>query len=1163
MPPEINQKWLAVLRSYPSLLTPPAEPNERFPADPFALVSAGRLTRFQYDLLSAGQGKDLILGNYVLIDKIGEGGMGVVYKARHAKLGRTVAVKVIRSERLRTTTAVRRFVREVRASAKLDHPLIVRALDADSVEGRHFLAMEYVDGRDLVSEVERGPLSIADALAVGFQVALALQHLYENGVVHRDLKPTNLIRDRKTRAVKVLDLGLSRIINPDPAVESTALTQAGTIIGTPDYMAPEQGQDVRQADTRSDLYSLGCTLYFLLSGRVPFPGGTTIEKILRHCQDRPVPIQSLRPDLPLEVVAVIERLMCRQPDDRFQTPAELIAALTVLGTLPPTPGGLATGATGSNPSLHVKPLGNPTTNPDLGTASTMATVVTTNPDSSWRVALAEVIARDSTISGRHPQPPSSQKIRLREYRSALFAAGGLVAAVLLLTVAIIPWNQWFGAPPPTQAADEPRALRDRVAKWLETRDASAAPILRADTAAAMRKAAGTADAITLAGYLKRLPSPLDKLPEPPAGLTINSSQARHHGPIHHLAVSADGKTLVSGGWDRTLRIWDPETLALRLEKTTHQTPIFRVAASRQGRRIAGASGFSTIDRDEEGFERTLVAFDIPSKSEILRLSNEANGGGWCLSAAFTADGNILAGQFEAATLWNVGAKGHKLARIFSSPGMNWCTSVAISADGKTAFSGGNHALAGVKHDHALVWDLAANPPPPDEKGHLVAEKPVQRLPGHRGPVVAIAPHADNRHVLTVDSNTARIFDYTTGKLVKEVAKIRSGLLGGCWSPGGKAIVLATDSGSLYWFDAASGQELHKGTGHLGRVNAVAEGAKHVFSAGEDGTIRKWDPATGKEITSGKPAFPTSRISFFDDDRKVVIVPTRGPVTTASPADLEPVSKPALPSLMSDTEGLAVTPDGTRVLLRADGGGRATVWDLSASKGLDCAGWPESADARLTALSPDGKHVLYSVSTDKDPSGTLRWTDVETGETVKLAVPTEIGGAMTEENRRHRIQAREATALAIAPDGRVGVAATRSRDVLAWDLATGKVTVHHSSQNLDRPGIVRQLTFGPIGRRVFAVGLGSDVWVLPLSQARKDEFLPAGVPLPRCLAASADDELLAIGSFDSEVSIITTGGAPKRTFKTPGPVTAVDFSSDGRAICVGLANGSSVVYKLGF
>ncbi|MFO0824339.1 MAG: serine/threonine-protein kinase [Gemmataceae bacterium] len=332
MHPDTACPWHQVIWSAPSLLSPPAEPGEELPRDLLSLVAAGRLTKFQASVLAAGQGASLSLGNYVLLDQLGEGGMGAVYKARHLRLGKLVAVKIIRKDLL-SPTAAKRFVREVRAAAKLDHPLIVRALDADEIGGQHFLAMEYVEGEDLAREVQcRGPFPIAEAAEVTFQITLALQHLYEAGIVHRDLKPTNLIRDRKTGAVKILDLGLARILRRDGEadLQSGSLTQVGSVFGTPDFMAPEQGQAAKLADGRSDLYSLGCVLYFLLTaGAVSWRHGN--RKIIRHNTEAPRPVSDFRTDTPPELLLVLNRLLAKNPTARYQTPAELVAALTSLG----------------------------------------------------------------------------------------------------------------------------------------------------------------------------------------------------------------------------------------------------------------------------------------------------------------------------------------------------------------------------------------------------------------------------------------------------------------------------------------------------------------------------------------------------------------------------------------------------------------------------------------------------------------------------------------------------------------------------------------------------------------------------------------------------------------------------------------------------------------
>jgi serine/threonine-protein kinase len=312
------------------------------------LIEAGRLTPYQANQLLQGHGPDLVLGPYVLLERLGEGGMGTVFKARHAKLGRLAALKVIRKDRLQSSDAVRRFQREVRAAAQLSHPHIVHAFDADEAGGQHFMAMEYVEGTDLSRLVkDKGRLPIEMACDYIRQAALGLQHAHERGLVHRDIKPSNLLLAKprpgqtgRGPVVKVVDLGLARLQQGVGGEVSTALTESGAIMGTPDYMAPEQALQSHKVDIRADVYSLGCTLYFLLTGTTPFAGGTVAEKLVKHQMEEPVPVEQLRPEVPPGVAAVVRKLMAKKPEQRYQTPGELAEVLARAGepvpSAPPT-----------------------------------------------------------------------------------------------------------------------------------------------------------------------------------------------------------------------------------------------------------------------------------------------------------------------------------------------------------------------------------------------------------------------------------------------------------------------------------------------------------------------------------------------------------------------------------------------------------------------------------------------------------------------------------------------------------------------------------------------------------------------------------------------------------------------------------------------------------
>jgi WD40 repeat protein/anti-sigma factor RsiW len=268
------------------------------------------------------------LREYRLLEKLGEGGMGTLYKALHTRLKRVVALKVLPSGRMNDPAAVARFQREMEAVGRLNHPHIVRATDAGEVDGTHFLVMEFIAGQTLAQLVEaRGPLPVAEACELIRQAALGLQHVHEHGLVHRDVKPSNLLLSVEGQ-VKVLDLGLALLKEEGPAVEG--LTATGQVMGTFDYMAPEQFGDTHAVDSRGDIYALGCTLYFLLTGTALFGGPAypnRLSKMLAHAQAPVPPIRDLRGDVPAGLAAVLARMLAKHPADRFATAAEVAAAL--------------------------------------------------------------------------------------------------------------------------------------------------------------------------------------------------------------------------------------------------------------------------------------------------------------------------------------------------------------------------------------------------------------------------------------------------------------------------------------------------------------------------------------------------------------------------------------------------------------------------------------------------------------------------------------------------------------------------------------------------------------------------------------------------------------------------------------------------------------------
>ena len=377
---------------------------------PLREVSREQVSRTAPGVASPGTAaqpiEERMLGSYRLLEKIGEGGMGAVYKARHQKLKKVVSIKLLPQHLTSDAALTARFQREMESVGALDHPNIVRAMDAGEVEGTHFLVMEFVDGDDLAKTVKaRGPLPVDEACAVIEQAADALQHAHDHGLVHRDIKPSNLMWTRD-KQVKVLDLGLARCQLEAQLTAESELTESGQALGTIDYMSPEQARDSKGVDGRADIYSLGCTLYFLLTGQPLYARRGRVEKLFAH-RDDPIPsLVTARGDVPAELDRVYQRMVAKRPEDRYASMTEVLRALEALRF---------------NGVAELTPQTKATNNVAQSGSHSATALLDANSGGGHS-------ATDRTIIGELPLPPSAPPPRTRSW---LWAVGfGGVAALL-------------------------------------------------------------------------------------------------------------------------------------------------------------------------------------------------------------------------------------------------------------------------------------------------------------------------------------------------------------------------------------------------------------------------------------------------------------------------------------------------------------------------------------------------------------------------------------------------------------------------------------------------------------------------------------------------------------------------------------------------------------
>lgn len=621
------------------------------------------------------------MGDYKLVEELSHGGMGTVYRAVHVRLGREVALKVLPKGRNTDQRAVARFEREMAAVGKLDHPHIVRATDAGEVDGVQYLAMELIDGFDLTELVDYlGPLGVANSCDVIRQAALGLQCAYEQGLVHRDIKPSNVMVTGSGIA-KILDLGLARFhIDKQSNVE---LTTAGQPMGTADYMAPEQVADTHSVDIRADIYSLGCTFYKILAGQPPFGGvqySSSFDKMMAHRKETPPPIQEFRPDLPKKVVAVLEQMLAKDPDERFQKPSDLAESLYPLCAGANLPEMIENAWKAAETAPMPQPTLDATPDDEESPGSSAPRRAKRRAQGLGSTGGSSThSASRSQYSGFYVMPPPPKP------QWGLWLTIGILSSLLMAIVGAYVTVWWLNPGQPVAGKPEVAGTRG----WNVSLDQ---PLVEVPVAEILSLPSGMPPKVRGAlgeNALVAQPSEIDGL----ASWTLET--VGHRTPILCAAVAPDEKALATGSGEGTIRIWDLSGGELRS---------ILVYPGRNGavRALAWAPGGSYLAAAYESGD--LMIWDIEHGTVLPEEFSTGSTGP--SSLAWSPTGTILAyigkssGQDanDAVLMWDFKAS-RPLPSLIGA--MGTLQVIAFAPDGSKLAAGGS--------DLSIhVWDLASS-----------------------------------------------------------------------------------------------------------------------------------------------------------------------------------------------------------------------------------------------------------------------------------------------------------------------------------------------------------------------------------------------------------------------------------------------------------------------
>ena len=772
----------------------------------------------------------ILRGKYKILEKIGEGGMGAVYKALHLRFNEVCALKIVLPYHLKDPSFLQRFNAEAVLMRRLDHPHALRINDVDETEdGRPFFVMEYIEGESLDAILARGALPAARAVGIAMQACEALAAAHRLGVIHRDIKPANLILARTADGsdyVKVLDFGIAKVKAGSPLRDGASLTQTGTLVGTPTYMSPEQCQGAHgdKLTETSDLYSLGVVLYQMLTGSVPFKADTAVGMLMAHLQQLPPDPRALCPSVPPQLVTVVFRALEKDPAKRFASADEMRKALEDANSA------LGKTTVGSLRAVKLEPAVTPPA-PPADAAPLPAAPPPSTPAPAERIVAPQPPPQPALQPQAAPQPvraaapsPAVPGPAVRTSRSrtnpGLILGGGaaLLAIIVLLALLVVRTGRLdrFKSPVverPAESSAGPTANGKGPAESPEAeprKNPSSPPVVppvaeKPKPAAESKPAEGTAAPRTEPNPTPPEPRALTPVVIPQFALL--ETLVGHAESVLSVAFNPSGRLLASGSSDNTIHLWDVTSGRPVRLLTGHKAQVFSVAFSPNGAMLASASA-----------DHTVKLWDVAGGRALLTFAGHSDK---VYSVAYSPDGNTLASASKDKTikLWKV-ADGSELRTLAGHTGP--VTTVAFSPDGQMLASGSEDGTI-------RLWDVASG-------------REIRSMLAHSGMIHAVAFSPDGRTLASGGRDkTVGLWNVSDGRELHSLTGHTGPVEGLAFSPDGRVLATGSADTTVRLWDSWSGNELKRLTGNAGWVVTVAfsRDGRLLASGGGDKTIWIW------------------------------------------------------------------------------------------------------------------------------------------------------------------------------------------------------------------------------------------------------------------------------------------------------------------------------------